>query len=541
MVKTWKLLGILLVTPALLGADCGGGSGSGGSPARFTIRSPDPRCVSLPERFPPGFDFIPGSPGRVLAANFQGPSALIPFDVEREPIGVAPGASDLVIPDDSDGDGSPESVLRPKIDDVFGVAADLALVTMSDREQVFFAHPDGVVRSFAVSAPAALEPWRYARLPAPGEPAAQRTALSTWACLEAPPAAETSLGEPLEAVLRRFCNPERVSFLTSLTAGAALQAGRLFVPVSNRDGSSPAESPRFLPGAVLVFDIDLASDPPRVAPSADAPAIFTSGYNPTEATAYTTPSGRELLLVSVSGSFAIAPDDPSTDAIEAAQIPLTEGAIDVIDARALRLVARYPLADANPSFRRLAIDPSGRVALAGDVARRQVVAIDLAPLALLPAADALAEGDVIALDGSTPGWDNAVVFDGRSPLPVPALAGGAPRASCPGSVQSVAFSSAGDRAFALEDCDGALVTLDVDVSGTPSVTELRERISVLRVEPLVAARRVESLGRPQQPDSLKVRPGVPGVDFSGPDIFFTVGEPEGLLCGARVDSLPPLQ
>ena len=40
---------------------------------------------------------------------------------------------------------------------------------------------------------------------------------------------------------------------------------------------------------------------------------------------------------------------------------------------------------------------------------------------------------------------------------------------------------------------------------------------------------------------LAVRSGFPGLDFSGPELFFTVGDPEGLLCGARVDSLPPLQ
>jgi hypothetical protein len=33
---------------------------------------------------------------------------------------------------------------------------------------------------------------------------------------------------------------------------------------------------------------------------------------------------------------------------------------------------------------------------------------------------------------------------------------------------------------------------------------------------------------------MATRPGEPGVDFTGPDLFFLVGDPEGLLCA--VDS-----
>jgi len=33
-----------------------------------------------------------------------------------------------------------------------------------------------------------------------------------------------------------------------------------------------------------------------------------------------------------------------------------------------------------------------------------------------------------------------------------------------------------------------------------------------------------------------VRPGIPGVDYSGPDVFFLAGLPEGAVCGIRMDS-----
>ena len=36
-----------------------------------------------------------------------------------------------------------------------------------------------------------------------------------------------------------------------------------------------------------------------------------------------------------------------------------------------------------------------------------------------------------------------------------------------------------------------------------------------------------------------VRPGEPGVDFQGPDVFFMVGDEEALLCGIDIESPQP--
>ena len=48
--------------------------------------------------------------------------------------------------------------------------------------------------------------------------------------------------------------------------------------------------------------------------------------------------------------------------------------------------------------------------------------------------------------------------------------------------------------------------------------------------------RSDTLTEPRDLGSLRVRPGRPGVDFEGPDFFFTVNQP-GLLCALRLESL----
>jgi hypothetical protein len=48
---------------------------------------------------------------------------------------------------------------------------------------------------------------------------------------------------------------------------------------------------------------------------------------------------------------------------------------------------------------------------------------------------------------------------------------------------------------------------------------------------------IGTLGSARALGSISVRGGAPGVDYRGPDVFVTVGEPEGLLCGLRFESL----
>ena len=45
-----------------------------------------------------------------------------------------------------------------------------------------------------------------------------------------------------------------------------------------------------------------------------------------------------------------------------------------------------------------------------------------------------------------------------------------------------------------------------------------------------------SPGEQSAPGFIAVRPGVPGVDYTSPDIFVLVGDP-GLVCGLRIESL----
>ena len=117
------------------------------------------------------------------------------------------------------------------------------------------------------------------------------------------------------------------------------------------------------------------------------------------------------------------------------------------------------------------------------------------------------------------------------------LPGSPPKDTCPGRVDSVAFNDAGDRAFALEVCDGSLITLDVAFDAGAGVPLSGASLSVGASLALVAPLSVDTLGQTRQPSELRVRPGIPGVDFEGPDVFFLVGEPEGLLCGIRIESL----
>ncbi|MCZ6784906.1 MAG: hypothetical protein O7G30_16530, partial [Proteobacteria bacterium] len=102
-------IGLAVLSLALLAGDCGGGDGGGGDPPVFTLESPDARCVALPDPFgfPPGYDFLPGASGRVLAATFSR-GILVPLDIRRVPFRLAAGAAAYELPDDSDGNGQPE-------------------------------------------------------------------------------------------------------------------------------------------------------------------------------------------------------------------------------------------------------------------------------------------------------------------------------------------------------------------------------------------------------------------------------------------------
>ena len=513
---------------ALGGGSCGGRatidrSGGGGNPDLGI------ECTPLPGAFPAGLDFIPGQPERLVVANFV-PSALLPFDSDPVPPSIAVSTSVPSLPSDSDGDGraegSPLLPLAPALDGVLGVAPGIAFATASGYEEVLFVNADeGSLRSFTVATPASLALTDYPLLPPPGS-SAPRTAVSTLACVPFPSEALDSRGDPLAS--SPLCAAGNL--LTTFTSGAALADGHLFVTTSNVGEDAGTANTQFLPGSVLVYDVDLAVVPPRVAPNALVRAIFTSAFNPTDATPVVTPGGRSLVLVTASGAIGVRTDDPQTPAIEGGGVALSDAAIDVIDPVTLQLVASVPLGRAGLSFDRLAVDPGRRVAFTGSATGRHLYAIDLAALDAIPP---LAPVDPpVLLDGSDAraGFQDARIFDATHPLEVDALPDGAPAESCDGFVVAAAFDHSGARLFATEFCDGTIAVVDVDLSGSLPVPVPADRFTLLRVRPVTAPVGPAGLGEPRAPGPLAVRPGEPGVDFDGPDLFFLVGDPEGSLC-----------
>jgi len=526
MVNAVRALAMLAAAAFLVGGSCGGGSGGGGDPPVVHVDTPDDRCIALPSQFPPGFDFVPGASGRVLAASFT-PGVAIPIDVEPVPPRAAAPGPFADLRSAVAADACPGFPIDPAFDGVFAIAADLAVVTASGCESLAFVAPaTGALRDLTVATPAGVAAGTWPSLPAPGA-SDPRVAASTRRCIAPPPGAVDSRGAPIPA----GCDPTQPSFFSSFTSGAALAGGAIFASVSNLGANAGRPDTQFLPGAVLVFDFDGAATPPRIAPAAES-VVFTTGFNPTHVTPYRTPSGRDLVLVTVTGALGLVPDDPSTPEREAGGTALTSAAVDVIDAASRRLVATIPLGLAGASFDRIAIDPTGRVAVVGSAIARNLYAVDLAPLDALafPAPGA----PPLALDGST--GPDAVIFDAAAPLALPARPNGAPPATCPGYVVGADFAASGTKLYATDFCDGTLAIVSVDLAAAPTPVP-PSRFRVIDSLPIAAPLGGSSVGLARAPGAVRVRPGRPGADYRGPDVFFTVGVPEGQLCGVRIDSL----
>ncbi|MGH0034706.1 MAG: hypothetical protein ACQGVK_06725 [Myxococcota bacterium] len=546
-----RLLGWTAVALALasLAGDCGGGNGGGSTPV-VEIDSPDPRCVALPDPlgFPPGYDFFPERQGRVLATTFSN-SALVPLDVRQEPFVVPDGAEVTELPADADGDGCDE-IFPPLIDDVTALGRSLAGVTTSAYETVLFANARGGLAEVELAMPAApvdpdfdrsaeVDPREFLLWPEAGT-SARRTGLPNFTCIVPRDGAVDSRGDPIDPVapqgdpctpaLVRSCPQDRSSYYANFTSGVTVAAGRLFVAVSNLGADRGETDTQYFPAALTVYAWDDSASPPRATPIAtpDGGAFLLGSegaYNYTHVQTVESEGGRTWVVATATGAIGIVEDDPDTEDFEAGAVRLGDGVVDVFDPEALQLVARYPLRDANPAFSGLAVDPSGRAAAVGDVTAKQVYVLDLTALDALP-------------DPPVPGaapvrLAHAVLFDGRDPLEVPSVRAGAPEASCPGRIETLAWNDAGDRLYALEVCDGSLTGFGfLSSEGAPR----REDFVLGRTVAVTAPLRADTLGLPRQPSRLRVRPGRPGVDFSGPDLFFLVSEPEALLCGIDVES-----
>lgn len=538
------VVGLLAGAMVACGGSGGGGTGSGGGAPIVQVTSSDSRCAPLPGQFPAGLDLVPGISGRAVVANFT-PPALLPYDLNPVPPAVAATGAVPAIPPDSDGDGCeepsfgpcaataplPGPATSPQPDGVVALSGSLALVTASSYEEVIFLNPsDGRLVTGRVTTPASFAPGQYFFLPPPGI-TAPRTAISTSGCQPVAPGARDSRGDPVAVPPAAYCVPGTPSFRPTFTSGAAVSAGRLFVSMSNLNDNRVPSRAQYLPGGVLVYDFDLSGGVPAVSPDAAIPVVTTTGYNPTHVTSYRTPSGRDLVLATVSGAVGLRADDPATAEIESGGVALTPSSIDVIDAQLRRVVATVPLGTVALSFDRLAIDPTGRVALTGTAAGRALYGIDLAPLDSLPPAPP----SPVVLDGS--GGPDARLFDQGFPFLLPARPDGASASACGGYVVSAAWNAAGTRVYASDFCDGTIATVDADLSGNPSLAQLQSgRFRFRSLDAVAAPVGAASVGEPRALGTLRVRGGTPGVGYSGPDVFVTVGVPDGLLCGIRFES-----
>ncbi|HEY8492679.1 MAG TPA: hypothetical protein VIN04_02230 [Myxococcota bacterium] len=485
--------------------------------AAIVVDSSDPRCMALPGPFPPGLDWIDPAAGVALVVNSENDAVAAPVDFTRTPPATtAPAAPPELRP--AIADDACAGQRYPLLDGAHVVSPALALVTGSSCESVAFLDPaTGALRHASVSTPASLAAGVFPYLPAPGAAASApgRVALSTRMCVDAPPGTLDSKGAPIPY----DCGRGVPSYYTSFTSGAAVAAGRLFVSTANLGAGAGTFDPQFLPGTVLVFE--LSEEPLAAAPHPVTPVIFTRAFNPTSVAAYTTPQGRELVLVGASGALGLVQDDPGTPYREAGGAALTEAAIDVIDAEQLRLIATIPLGLAGLAFERLAIDPSGRVALVGSAIARHVYAVDLRPL------DALApDAPWARLDGVD--GPAAAIFDAGHPLVLPGLANGAPPATCPGYVVGVEWG-ASRTAYATDFCDGTITRIRVDSLAAPEVPLSRARFTVEGAIELVAPVGPQSLGKAQAPGALRVF-----ADGDAERAAVIVGYPEGLACSVPV-------
>jgi len=509
-----RSLGLGAMAFALCGGTCGGGSGDGGSPATVVV-SGLPGCLTLPSLFPSDLDFVPGQPERAAVVQFN-PGLLLPLNLaDGTPAIGAPGPFA-----DRRGEIARDAcggLLDPALDAVVALAPDLAVVAASSCEALAFFDPlSGDLMTLEVGLDSTLHRDDFPFLPAPGS-SMLAVAASTRICVSVGAGALDSRGDPVGA----SCNPDAPSYFTSFTSGVAWANQTLFVAQSNLGAGAGGADPQFFPGSVGVFQLDRNSVPSRIEPDPDAPVIPTYGFNPTHATAYTTPAGRELVLITVTGALGLRPDNPATVEREAGGVPLSEAGVDVIDARQRRLVAHIPLGLAAPSFGRIAIDPTGRVALLGSSISRELYAIDLGAVAALPTG-----APFQVLDGSD--GPSAIIFDAAAPWRLPALPGGPAEAVCPGFITGVDWS-ADDRAAATDFCDGTLFGLVVDLAGAPPTPVPPDpgRFTVAAVESIGAPLVAGSVGLARAPGGLRFR-REPAA--AGAELVYWLGIPEGAVC-----------
>ena len=531
-------LTLALILTASLG--CPGDGTGGGAP--LIINHSTPECVVFGSGFPSGFDVLTSDGGEAAVAQFS-PSAVLGLDLESEPprLLATQGIPDLpevpssvpnVMRVDSDSDGLSDGELSaalgfndqdPRTGNLRTVSPDRVVLVTSGYEQILFFNPrDGLLQLAQLSTPpvsAVFDPADWPFWPPVGS-TPRRSGFSTRACVYGTGFTDSN-GDPIGPEPR--CDGIRDGFFTGFTADVLPVGDQIFVATSNLLSSSRAQ---FAPGTVLAFVLDRSANPPIVQPNPVETIILTSEYNPTSLTRYTTPSGRDLLLVGLTGSIALGtgPD-----------LVRTDSAIDVIDVATRELIATIPLGPAGIGFSGMAIDPTQRLGLLGAATRRALFGIDLAALDD-PDLGLGSETLPIRLDGSVAGYRDARVFEASNAFALPKRQDGPSDSICT-TQTSVAIQGAGRFVAATDFCDGTISVLDLELPASRSTPIDPTRVLTLdrvlnATDPIIdTATDLRAIGR------IVIRPGTPGIDFNGPDVHFTAGIPKGAICGIRIDAL----
>jgi hypothetical protein len=518
------------------------GDGSDGAAPR--IQRFSGACLPVDGSFPSGLATLPGVDDEAVVVQ---PSAgnVLGIDLDADPptllasgaipgLPLLPGCSGCGGNPSEDGDGDGIADRCVSFDRGFGcqsavpgtlsvVDRDFVWLSNSGFEALFaFVPQTSALREIEIETPAptaAFDPDDWPFWPPPGA-AVRRTGFSTRTCVYTD--APDSLGDPVGSF--RFCDLARTGFPTGFTAGSAVAGGHLFVATSNLRNSEQA---RYHPGTLLVFEFDTSVSPVRIRPDPTGAVLFTTGFNPTAVRAYTTPSGRELVLVAVSGAVSLS---SGADRIR------TDSFVDVFDAMTRTRIATIPLGRAGIGEASIEIDPSGRIALFGAFTSRALFGVDLAALDD-PSLGAPGNPSPVALDGGTPGYPDARLWTAEAPFRLPRRAGGPPDSTCVPQT-SVAISADAGNAVASEFCDGTISVLDIRLPPDRSTPiDPAAALSLVRVENATAPLIPSATGENRAIGRILFRRGRPGLDFEGPDVYFTVGQTEGAVCGFRINSL----
>lgn len=274
--------------------------------------------------------------------------------------------------------------------------------------------------------------------------------------------------------------------LPSYTSGIAASNGKLYVCTSNF--SQTGMTPVCPPGTVLIYRWDPESNPSNITPS-DPSHLVTTGYNPTEVTAL----GGRFVLVTNTGVISIE---------DAWAVPKTQGSVDVIDTALDCIVATYPLGHGAPSYKPIAITPDRTRALLSSVAYNHVYELDLTALDDIPGV--CPDPDLV------PELTESVLAGYEDPIVV-----GSSQGTVNDFIVQVGVNWNGTRAYATGYNSGTLSILEVET--TPGVASPKRAATVKVLTPQAPTQ--EEHG----PGPLAVRPGRPGIDYSGPDLFVLTG------------------